>query len=76
MINVFMRLINEGYEQHINKRWFRVIRSTLNTKDVILEDSLSDLQEDLDINKVYELVDKFLNHFFDKAISKCSEALK
>ena len=76
MINVFMRLINEGYEQHINKRWFKVIRSTLNTKDVILEDSLSDLQEDLDINKVYELVDKFLNHFFDKAISKCSEALK
>lgn len=76
MINVFMRLINEGYEQHINKRWFKVIRSTLNKKDVILEDSLSDLQEDLDINKVYELVDKFLNHFFDKAISKCSEALK
>lgn len=76
MINVFMRLINEGYEQHINKRWFKVIRSTLNTKDVILEDCLSDLQEDLDINKVYELVDKFLNHFFDKAISKCSEALK
>lgn len=76
MINVFMRLISEGYEQHINKRWFKVIRSTLNTKDVILEDSLSDLQEDLDINKVYELVDKFLNHFFDKAISKCSEALK
>ena len=76
MINVFMRLINEGYEQHINKRWFKVIRNTLNTKDVILEDSLSDLQEDLDINKVYELVDKFLNHFFDKAISKCSEALK
>ena len=76
MINVFMRLIHEGYEQHINKRWFKVIRSTLNTKDVILEDSLSDLQEDLDINKVYELVDKFLNHFFDKAISKCSEALK
>lgn len=76
MINVFMRLINEGYEQHINKRWFKVIRSTLNTKDVLLEDSLSDLQEDLDINKVYELVDKFLNHFFDKAISKCSEALK
>lgn len=76
MINVFMRLINEGYEQHINKRWFKVIRSTLNTKDVILEDSLSDLHEDLDINKVYELVDKFLNHFFDKAISKCSEALK
>ena len=76
MINVFMRLVNEGYEQHINKRWFKVIRSTLNTKDVILEDSLSDLQEDLDINKVYELVDKFLNHFFDKAISKCSEALK
>lgn len=76
MINVFMRLINEGYEQHINKRWFKVIRSTLNIKDVILEDSLSDLQEDLDINKVYELVDKFLNHFFDKAISKCSEALK
>ena len=56
------RLINEGYEQHINKRWFKVIRTTLNTKDVILEDSLSDLQEDLDINKVYELVDKFLNH--------------
>lgn len=76
MINVFMRLINEGYEQHVNKRWFKVIRSTLNTKDVILEDSLSDLKEDLDINKVYELVDKFLNHFFDKAISKCSEALK
>jgi|GEM_PF-5967652 hypothetical protein len=76
MINVFMRLINEGYEQHINKRWFKVIRSTLNTKDVILEDSLSDLKDDLDINKVYELVDKFLNHFFDKAISKCSEALK
>ena len=76
MINVFMRLINEGYEQHINKRWFKVIRSTLNTKDVILEDSLSDLHEDSDINKVYELVDKFLNHFFDKAISKCSEALK
>lgn len=76
MINVFMRLINEGYEQHVNKRWFKVIRSTLNTKDVILEDNLSDLQEDLDINKVYELVDKFLNHFFDKAISKCSEALK
>lgn len=76
MINVFMRLINEGYEQHINKRWFKVIRSTLNTKDVVLEDCLSDLQEDLDINKVYELVDKFLNHFFDKAISKCSEALK
>lgn len=76
MINVFMRLINEGYEQHANKRWFKVIRSTLNTKDVILEDILSDLKEDLDINKVYELVDKFLNHFFDKAISKCSEALK
>ena len=76
MINVFMRLINEGYEQHINKRWFKVIRSTLNTKDVILEDRLADLHEDLDINKVYELVDKFLNHFFDKAISKCSEALK
>ena len=76
MINVFMRLINEGYEQHVNKRWFKVIRSTLNTKDVILEDRLSDLHEDSDINKVYELVDKFLNHFFDKAISKCSEALK
>ena len=47
-----------------------------NSFNFILEDSLSDLQEDLDINKVYELVDKFLNHFFDKAISKCSEALK
>ncbi|MBR2892107.1 MAG: hypothetical protein IKC22_07045 [Bacilli bacterium] len=76
MINVFIRLIKEDYKQHINKRWFKVIRSTLNTKDVILEDSLSDLNEDFDINKVYELVDKFLNHFFDKAISKCSEALK
>lgn len=76
MINVFMRLINEGYESHINKRWFKVIRTTLNTKNIIFEDSLSELQEDMDINKVYDLVDKFLNNFFDKAISKCSEALK
>lgn len=76
MINVFMRLVNEGYENHINKRWFKVIRSTLNTKDINFEDTLDELREDMDVNKIYELVDKFLNHFFDKAISKCSEALK
>ena len=76
LINVFMRLVNDGYDQHKNKRWFKVIRSTLNAKDINFEEKLDELRNDMDINELYKLVNNFLNNFFEKAINKYSEALK
>lgn len=76
MINVFMRLIIEGFENHKDKRWFKIIRATFNKKGINMEDIMTELKDDPDINKIYELVDNFLNHFFDKIIYKCSEELK
>lgn len=76
MINVFMRLIIEGFENHKDKRWFKIIRATFNKKGINMEDIMTELKDEPDINKVYELVDIFLNHFLDKVIYKCSEELK
>lgn len=76
MINVFMKLINEGYERHSQKRWFKVIKNTFNAKDIIFEEELEDLKNDNDSDRLFSLVDKFLNSFFDKSIAKCSEVLK
>lgn len=76
MINVFIRLSNDGYSNHSYKRWYKVIKASLSNKNINLEEKIDDLSEDFDINKIYDFVNLFLNNYFEKTIIKCSEAIK
>lgn len=69
MNNVLSDLSHNGYSQHRNKRWYKIMRQIFISNDIDIENEFDELNESFDINRVYELTQLFMNNYFEKAIS-------
>lgn len=77
LINVFLKLITdkENHALYSNKRWYIIISNTFTANGVDFEMEIMDTDIN-DINKIYELVDKFLNRGFERTLKSSSDKVR
>ncbi len=62
-----------GYENHLNKRWFSIMERAFSIKNISLKDELDIMNNCLDIDKIYEFTQIFINHYFEKSLELASK---
>ena len=73
IISTLYDLVLNGYDQHINKRWYKALISNLSNKGIDLESKLDEWKNGIDTKDVYMIVNTLLNCFYDKTLKKCLE---
>ncbi|MDY4145374.1 MAG: hypothetical protein SOY54_04015 [Bacilli bacterium] len=61
-------LASEGIDEHKNKRWFRILVQVFSARNIDIKNELQEMSGNLDMNKIYDYVQKFMNNCFEQSI--------
>lgn len=68
LVYTLSMLATTGIDNHCNKRWFKVLVQVFSTRNIDIKKELQDMQGIIDITKIYDFSQKFMNNYFEQSI--------
>lgn len=68
LVHTLSILASNGIDEHINKRWFKVLVQVFSGRNIDIKKELQEMSNNVDIIKIYDYTQKFMNNYFEHSI--------
>lgn len=68
LVHTLSILASNEIDEHINKRWFKVLVQVFSGRGIDIKKELQEMTNNLDIIKIFDYSQKFMNNYFEQSI--------
>lgn len=68
LVHTLSILASNGVEEHMNKRWFKVLVQVFSGRNIDIKRELQEMSNNIDVIKIYDFTQKFMNNYFEQSI--------
>ena len=63
LVHTLSILASNGIDEHINKRWFKVLVQVFSGRNIDIKKELQEMSNNVDVIKIYDYTQKFMNNY-------------
>lgn len=68
LVHTLSILASNGVDEHMNKRWFKVLVQVFSGRNIDIKRELQEISNNIDVIKIYDFTQKFMNNYFEQSI--------